>query len=462
MRASWWVWGIGAVVVGAIVFLLTRPSWSEDWHEVMALADGGAIVRTVRADKGEARSKREVETELTRIGSDGESLWTLARSDESVSRGQLASLDPDGGVLVWLEGSETVPLGWTMTGLSLDGAVLWRQEVEDPAFEALVVGDELWTRSAAALEVREVRTGALLHTHQANHASVFAEGVAFAARRVIVGSTTLESRSMDNLSEWTFCVVGDRQLGPARPTGERAKGHQLVWLDLQGQETVKTLVGLDERLANAWSLDVSSALCGRRRGAELAVIGPLAKPRWLVAIDPASGRVGWSLELPGEPLEPSSPWIGRGDAEASLPRFVALAVERAYEEGEAEKVARPGVSAYELVVVDLDERRISWSLALPASKEKPRVLRSNCCELVVWPSGERLAVVDSESGELVKVVDWVGEGRIEEQRQIMGDLLWFQGPSVGVVRIPDLVVVGGKTPGLPDVTTGVRRLVKPR
>lgn len=467
MRARWVVGGIGALVVGAFVFWLTRPSWSEDWHSVMALADGGAMVETVRVETGVPRARREVETELSRVGRDGEVSWTLARRDETLSRGHLASLDPEDGVFVWLEDSESVPLGWTLSALSADGAVLWRQEVEDVVIDALVVGDTLWTRSATAIEVRALASGALLNTHRQDPMSVFSDGSAFASRRAISGGVTAESETMDTLMDRNPCIVGGSQVGAARPSFREPKTHRLVWLDRGGQETVKPLVGLTADLADEWGLYVSSSLCGRRGTADILGLRVSTKRRSLIAVDRASGRVGWSIELGAEPLKTWSRWLSRADEERVLPRFVAVLSERASEPSAGGSLARqsleqpePSHEAFDLMVVDLDEGRVKWSLALPTSHKEPRILRSDCCQIVVWPDGERLGVIDSQRGELLKVVDWAGPDRVEDQRQIAGDILWFHGPSVGAVRLPGLDVVVGEVPRLSEVSAGVHRRVR--
>lgn len=467
MRASLVVGGIGALVVGAFVLWLTRTTWSEDWHSVMALADGGAMVETLRVETGVSRATREVETELSRVGRDGEVLWTIARSDESIGRGHLASLDPGDGVFIWLEDSETVPLGWTLSALSADGAVLWRQEVEDGAIDALVVGATLWTRSAAAIEVRALASGALLNTHRPEPMAVFADGSAFASRRAVSGGVSAESKTMDTSIDRNPCIVGDSQVGAARPTFREPKIQQLVWLDRRGQETVKTLVGLPADLANEWSLDVASSICGRRGTTDVLGLRVSTERRSLIAVDRASGRVAWSVDLGAEPQETWSRWLSRGDTNQVLPRFVAVLAQRTREpasgEGLAQQrldVSEPVHKAYDLTVVDLDEGRVRWSLSLPASHKEPKLLRSDCCQVVVWPDGERLGVIDSERGELVKVVDWVGRDRVEDQRQVAGDTLWFHGPAVGAVRLPALGVVAGEVPRLSDVSLGVRKRVK--
>lgn len=467
MRASLVVGGIGALVVGALVFWLTRPSWSEDWHSVMALADGGAMVETLRVEKGVSRARRTVETELSRIGRDGEVSWSVARSDEGLSSGHLASRDPEGGVFVWLEGSESVSGAWTLSALAADGTLLWRREVDDLVFEALVVGDTLWVQSGSAIEVRALADGALLNTHRLDRMVVSADQSAFASRRAISGAVTIESETMGTLVEWRPCVVGDMQVGSVHSRYREPKAHQLLWLDRRGHETVKTLVGLTAELANEWSLYVSSSLCGRRGNADILVLGPPLARRWLTSVDRPSGRVGWSVDLGGEPQETWSRWLSRADTEQVLPRFVAVLAERTTGSStgvapgsQGTEVSERGHKAYDLLVVDLDEGRVRWSLALPSSHKEPKLLRSDCCQVVVWPDGERLGVIDSERGELVKVVDWVESDRVEDQRQIAGNILWFHGPSVGAVRLPDLGVVAGEVPRLSDVSTGVRKRVK--
>lgn len=467
MRASLVVGGIGALVVGAFVLWLTRTTWSEDWHSVMALADGGAMVETLRVETGVSRATREVEAELSRVGRDGEVLWTIAPSHEGASSGHLASRDPEGGVFVWLEDSESVSGARTLSALTTDGKVLWRREVDDLVFEALVVGDTLWVQSGAAIEVRALADGVLLNTHRLDRMVVFADESAFASRRAISGAVTIESETMGTLLEWRPCVVGDMQVGAVHSRSRELKTHQLLWLDRRGQETVKTLVGLPADLANDWSIYVSSSLCGRRGNADILVLGPPLGRRWLSAVDRASGRVAWSVDLGGEPQETWSRWLSRADTEQVLPRFVAVLAQRTREpasgEGLAQQrldVSEPVHKAYDLTVVDLDEGRVRWSLSLPASHKEPKLLRSDCCQVVVWPDGERLGVIDSERGELVKVVDWVGRDRVEDQRQVAGDTLWFHGPAVGAVRLPALGVVAGEVPRLSDVSLGVRKRVK--